>query len=90
MVSNFNFHQYDSVSHNQKKVDPTKIKQESKVLDIVNILFGAFSGDVTAMRRYEQDNILTITLPKPKVGVLHRISKIAKCWTLSIFCLVSS
>ncbi|KAK3090817.1 hypothetical protein FSP39_014919, partial [Pinctada imbricata] len=52
LVGNFNFHQFDSVAHNPKKIDPTKNKLENKAMDVVNVLFGAFSGDVTAVRRY--------------------------------------
>ncbi|KAK3091735.1 hypothetical protein FSP39_022257 [Pinctada imbricata] len=52
LVSNFNFHQFDKVTYDSKKIDPTKNKLENRAMDVFNVLFGAFSGDVTAVRRY--------------------------------------
>ncbi|KAJ8322248.1 hypothetical protein KUTeg_000719 [Tegillarca granosa] len=51
-VSKFNFHRYDDIRHINRKKDPRRRHTESKASDVVNLLFGAFNGDVTAMRRY--------------------------------------
>ena len=48
----FNFHRYDNLKHAANKKDPRRHKFETKGLSIVNLLFSAASGDVTAMRRY--------------------------------------
>ncbi|XP_053393622.1 glutaminase kidney isoform, mitochondrial-like [Mercenaria mercenaria] len=52
LVANFNFHNYDNLKHTSKKYDPRGRAVESKAQDVVNVLFSAFNGDVTAMRRY--------------------------------------
>ncbi|XP_045214961.2 glutaminase kidney isoform, mitochondrial-like isoform X1 [Mercenaria mercenaria] len=52
LVANFNFHNYDNLRHTSKKYDPRGRAVESKAQDVVNLLFSAFNGDVTAMRRY--------------------------------------
>ncbi|XP_016836811.1 glutaminase liver isoform, mitochondrial isoform X5 [Nasonia vitripennis] len=50
LVSEFNFHRYDNLKHATNKKDPRRHKYETKGLSIVNLLFSAASGDVTAMR----------------------------------------
>ncbi|XP_052773285.1 glutaminase kidney isoform, mitochondrial-like [Mya arenaria] len=52
LVANFNFHNYDNLKHTSRKYDPRGHAHESKAQDVVNLLFSAFNGDVTAMRRY--------------------------------------
>ncbi|XP_032670305.1 glutaminase kidney isoform, mitochondrial isoform X3 [Odontomachus brunneus] len=52
LVNEFNFHRYDNLKHATNKKDPRRQKYETKGLSIVNLLFSAASGDVTAMRRH--------------------------------------
>nr|CAD7430435.1 unnamed protein product [Timema monikensis] len=52
IVKEFNFHRYDNLKHATNKKDPRRHKYETKGLSIVNLLFSAASGDVTAMRRH--------------------------------------
>ncbi|XP_034476481.1 glutaminase liver isoform, mitochondrial isoform X3 [Drosophila innubila] len=52
LVSRFNFHRYDNLKHLSNKKDPRKHRYETKGLSIVNLLFSAASGDVTALRRH--------------------------------------
>uniref|UniRef100_A0A224YXX8 glutaminase n=1 Tax=Rhipicephalus zambeziensis TaxID=60191 RepID=A0A224YXX8_9ACAR len=48
----FSFHHYDNLRHMTQKKDPRRQKYETKGLKVVNLLFSAASGDVTAMRRH--------------------------------------
>uniref|UniRef100_A0A1A9ZGA8 glutaminase n=1 Tax=Glossina pallidipes TaxID=7398 RepID=A0A1A9ZGA8_GLOPL len=52
LVNVFNFHRYDNLKHASNKKDPRKHRYETKGLSIVNLLFSAASGDVTALRRH--------------------------------------
>jgi glutaminase len=52
LVRVFNFHRYDNLKHASDKKDPRRQKYETRGLSIVNLLFSAASGDVTAMRRH--------------------------------------
>jgi glutaminase len=56
LVNVFNFHRYDNLKHASNKKDPRRQKYETKGLSIVNLLFSAASGDVTAMRRSAHSN----------------------------------
>lgn len=51
LVEKFNFHRYDNIRHVTDKSDPRRHKFETKGLNIVNLLFCAASGDITALRR---------------------------------------
>lgn len=53
LVNIFNFHRYDNLKHASDKKDPRKHRYETKGLSIVNLLFSAASGDVTALRRHK-------------------------------------
>lgn len=53
LVNNFNFHRYDNLKHATNKKDPRRHRYETKGLSIVNLLFSAASGDVTALRRHK-------------------------------------
>lgn len=53
MVQKFNFHRYDNLKHASNKKDPRRHRYETKGLSIVNLLFSAASGDVTALRRHK-------------------------------------
>ena len=51
LVKLFNFHNYDNLKHTARKVDPRRRKRETRGQQVVNLLFSASSGDVTALRR---------------------------------------
>ncbi|XP_075708208.1 glutaminase liver isoform, mitochondrial isoform X2 [Rhinoderma darwinii] len=52
LVSLFNFHHFDNLRHCVKKLDPRKEKKEIQQKTVVNLLFAAYSGDVSALRRF--------------------------------------
>ncbi|XP_018102915.1 glutaminase liver isoform, mitochondrial isoform X2 [Xenopus laevis] len=52
LVSLFNFHNYDNLRHCVRKLDPRKERSEAQHKTVVNLLFAAYSGDVSAMRRF--------------------------------------
>lgn len=52
-MTGFNFHPYDNLKHASHKKDPRRHRYETKGLTIVNLLFSAASGDVTALRRHK-------------------------------------
>lgn len=53
LVEIFNFHPYDNLKYVSNKKDPRRHRYETKGLSIVNLLFSAASGDVTALRRHK-------------------------------------
>jgi glutaminase len=55
LVNVYNFHNYDNLKHTEMKLDPTRRRMDSMSQDVVSILFGAFNGDVSALRRYRMN-----------------------------------
>ena len=53
LVGRFNFHNYDDLNHTERKLDPRRRKIDNEADSVVNLLFGAANGDVTAIRRYD-------------------------------------
>lgn len=51
LIKRFNFHKYDNIRYASHKKDPRRYKFESTGLNIVNLLFSAASGDLSALRR---------------------------------------
>ncbi|KAM6925058.1 glutaminase liver isoform, mitochondrial [Xenentodon cancila] len=52
LVSYFNFHNYDNLRHFTKKHDPRRRSEDDPNKSVVNLLFAAYSGDITALRRF--------------------------------------
>lgn len=51
LVERFNFHRYDNLRYATNKKNPRRFKFETTGLSIVNLLFSAASGDLSALRR---------------------------------------
>nr|XP_019952041.1 PREDICTED: glutaminase liver isoform, mitochondrial-like isoform X1 [Paralichthys olivaceus] len=52
LVSLFNFHNYDNLRHFVKKQDPRRQDGEDRNKSVFNLMFAAYSGDVSALRRF--------------------------------------
>jgi glutaminase len=50
LVREFNFHHYDNIKHTSQKTDPRLHRAETQAHGVVNLLFGAYNGDLTALQ----------------------------------------
>ena len=47
LVKMFNFHHYDTIKHSLQRIDPRRTDLDRHSHEVMNLLFGAATGDVT-------------------------------------------
>ncbi|KAI4882641.1 hypothetical protein NFI96_022492, partial [Prochilodus magdalenae] len=63
LVQLCNFHNYDNLRHFAKKLDPRREGGDERVKSVINLLFAAYTGDVSALRRYTPTHVLHLSFP---------------------------
>ena len=56
LVDKFNFHHYDNVKRRSQKTDPRLRHSEVQARQVASLLFAAYNGDLTALRRMAAAN----------------------------------
>lgn len=51
LVSTYAFHNYDNVKRSQTKKDPRRIHYSSRAAETHSLIFAAYKGDLTSLRR---------------------------------------
>lgn len=60
LVETFNFHNFDNIRFTTRKMDPCMRMVETQANVVVDLLFSAYNGDVTAIRRYVRVAVRTM------------------------------